>query len=214
MFNLSMRFLTILLVVVSTCVFAQKPSTVDSTQALNPSAKPLKINLLPPLQAMIGKMKKGKATGDPDRDFAAQAWLHTQGTHALLKVILGLQSDSALTQVAKTMLSAAETNLSSLKSLQKELKPGQANAAFAKQQQRVLAAMSEKIKQSASSYKLTTNPEANIAILLSDQRQDDINLATNYLQFGKHTELRNFAQQSVEKAKLDIDIIKSLRKAK
>lgn len=206
--------LTILLTIGTAGAFAQNTPAADSPKTPKVAVKPLKVDLLPPMQQMIAKMKKLKATGNPDIDFAAQARLHTQGTQALLNAILSVQSDSALTQAAKTMLAAAETNLVSLANLQKELKPGQRNAAFSKQQKRVIAAMSEKIKQSASNDKLTRNPEANIAILLSDQRQDDINLATSYLQFGKDAELRNFAQQSVEKAKLDLDIIKSLLNTK
>lgn len=191
-------------------VSAQNASATDSSKAVKTTAQPLKIDLVPPMQQMLAKMKALKATGDPDVDYAHQARLHMQGTQDLLKAIIEAQSDSALTQAAKTMLSTAETDLTTLSNLLKELKPAKPNPVFAKQQSRVIAAISEKIKQSASSYKLTGNPWANINILLSDQRQDALNLATSYLQFGKKTALRNFAQQSIEKAKLDIGIIRNL----
>ncbi|WP_420148611.1 DUF305 domain-containing protein [Spirosoma sp.] len=204
--------LAFLLSAAITGVFAQKVPVADSSKAGKATDQPLKIDLLPSVQQMIAKMKKLKLTGDPDIDYVAQARLHMQGTQELLKGIIDAQSDSALTQAAKTMLSTAETDLATIDKLQNELKPVKPNTAFVKQQKQVIAAISEKIKQSASSYKLTQNPWANMAILLSDQRQDAINLATSYLQFGKNTELRNFAQQSVEKAKLDLDIIKNIGK--
>lgn len=203
--------LAVLLTVISPTVFAQTAASADSNKTAKAAPQPLKVDLLPPMQQMVATMKKVKVTGDPDADFVAQAKVHTQGTHDLLKAVLDVQSDSTLTQTVKTMLSTAETDLATLNKLSAEIKPAGRNAAFVKQQGRVIAAISEKTRKSASRYKLTTNPDNNIAILLSDQRQDAINLATNYLQFGKNTELRNFAQQSVEKAKLDIGIIKNIR---
>lgn len=202
----------LLTVATSSGVFAQTTPATDSSKTPQAPAQPLKIDLLPPMQRMVATMKKAKATGDPDVDFARQATIHTHGTQELLKAILSVQPDSALTQTIKTMQATTETDLTTLDKLLKEIKPNRPNAAFTKQQGRVIAAIQEKIKQSASRYKLTNNPDQNIAILLSDQRQDAVNLATAYLQFGKNIELRNFAQQSVEKAKLDIDIIKNLQK--
>lgn len=46
---------------------------------------------------------------------------------------------------------------------------------------------------------------------MSDQRQDALDLATNYLKFGKDIALRNYAQEAVAKANLDLDIIKRLQ---
>ncbi|UHG93547.1 DUF305 domain-containing protein [Spirosoma oryzicola] len=207
------KLLILTLLMGCSAVFAQtidSPKTNTATSAA--SGQPLKTSLLPPMQEMAQKLKTVKITGDPDADYITLAKIHTQGTHDLLKAVLEVQSDSALTQAAKTMLSTAETDLASLNTIQKELKPGRANAAFAKQQRRVVAAIQEKIKQSASSYKLTDQPGKNLAIVLKDQRQDAANLATSYLQFGKETELRNFAQQSIEKVKLDLGIIENLFK--
>lgn len=210
MYKVISCLLSLMLAMSTSVVLAQNMYRTDSSKTNTSAAQPLKVDLLPPMQEMIGRMKAVKPTSDPDIDFANQAKLHTQGTRDLLKVILSVQSDSALTQAANTMLSTAETDLTTLSTLSKTLKPTRRDAAFVKQQNRVIAAIREKINQSASAYKLTKNPEANIHLLLNDQRQDAINLATNYLLFGKNTELRNFAQQSVEKAKLDIDILKNL----
>ncbi len=204
--------LGILLAVANSGVVAQTAPATNNTKTRKTPAQPLKIDLLPAMQQMIGKLKQMKATGDPDIDFATSATLHTQGTQNLLKAILGVQPDSALTQAVKTMLANTKTDLATLDKQLKDRKPARPNAAFARQQSRIMAAIQEKIKQSASRYKLTGNAGQNIAILLGDQRQDAMNLATAYLPFGKNTELRNFAQQSVEKARLDIDIIKNLRK--
>ena len=173
-----------------------------------------KINLLRPLQRMSADLRALKTTGDPDLDYVAVAKIQTLGTQHLLQVIGQTHPDSALTQAARTMAANTKTDLETLNTIQKDLKPPRPNALFAQQQQRTIAAIRRKIAQSASDYKLKPTFDKNIYILLGDQRQDHINVATNYLKFGKNTELRNFAQQAVEKANLDLDIIKRLQTKK
>ena len=209
------KLLSMLLVFGSMNIGAQPvpaPTSPTTTTVGTAPGEPEKIDLLRPLQQMITKLKKLQPTGDPDFDFAFVAKIHTQGTQDLLKAVSQTAPDSALTQATKTMLSTAVTDMATLTKLLRALKPGRPNAAFAKQQSRTIAAISEKIKQSATPDKLGFDLDTNTVILLTDQRQDAINVATTYLQFGRNTDLRNFAQQSIEKAKLDIDVIKNLRK--
>lgn len=214
--KLTIWLLGLLLVAGSSGLFAQvstrTPTPATTASVSTTVGETRTINLLQPLQQMITKIKALQPTGDPDFDFAFVAKVHTQGTQDLLSAILQAGPDSALTQAVKTMLSTARTDGVTVTSLMKELKPTRPNATFTKQQNRTIAAISEKLKQSASTYKLTSNLAKNGAILVNDQRQDAVNLATTYLQFGRNTDLRNFAQQSIEKAKSDLDLIKNLSK--
>lgn len=215
--NRTGRLLAVLLIGGSMNSYGQSAPAVTSPTATTAtvskaSGQPQKINLLVPVQQMIKKLKKLEPTGDPDFDYAFVAKIHTQGTQELLTAINQTDLDSALAQAAKTMLSTAKKDIATITALLRDIKPTRPNAAFAKQQSRTIEAMSEKIKQSASTYKLTSMPDSNTVILLLDQRQDAINIATSYLQFGRNTGLRNFAQQSIEKAKLDIDVVRNSRK--
>jgi uncharacterized protein (DUF305 family) len=82
----------------------------------------------------------------------------------------------------------------------RQLKPARPNQAFAQQQSRNIEAMNLKLQQTGTSDRLTTDVDKNVVVLLSEHQQDAIDMATTFLQHGKNTALRTYAQQVIDKA--------------
>ncbi|MFD2932742.1 DUF305 domain-containing protein [Spirosoma flavum] len=207
--NLSVWALAALLSGGSLVACAQA-TTSAATASAPPTSDPAKTMLLQPLQQMIAKMKKLQATGDPDFDYAFQAKIHTQGALDLLKQEIQNGKDSSLKQMAKSLQPVFEADMNLLDGTLKEVKPTRPNQAFVQQQSRNLEAMSLKLQQTGSSDKLTSDIDNNFSTLFLDQHQDAIDMATGYLQYGKNSTLRTFAQQLVDKSKQQMQQIKAL----
>ena len=208
--NLSIWALATLLSGGSLAACAQ--ATTGAATSSQPASDPAKTTLLQPLQQMIAKMKKLQPTGDPDFDYALQAKIHTQGAQDLLKQEIQNGKDSSLKQMAKTLLAATDADVNLLNGTVTEIKPTRPNQAFVQQQSRNIEAMNLKLQQTGSSDKLTSDLDQNFSALLLDQRQDAIDMATTYLQYGKNSTLRTFAQQIVDKSKQQMEMIKSTPK--
>ncbi len=206
--NLSLWALAALLSGASLTACAQ--ATTGAATASAPVSNPAKTTLLQPLQQMIAKMKKLQATGDPDFDYAFQAKIHTQGAQDLLKQEIQSGQDSASKQLAQSLLTSSVSDVSLLDGALKEIKPTRPNQAFVQQQSRNLEAMSLKLQQTGASDKLTDNLDKNFMVLLMDQRQDAIDMATNYLQYGKNSSLKSFAQKLVDTSKVQVEQMKSM----
>ncbi|GAB3690015.1 hypothetical protein GCM10027592_07000 [Spirosoma flavus] len=189
----------------SACAQATSGAATQSAQA----ADPAKTALVQPMQQTITKMKKLVATGDPDFDYAYQAKLHTQGVQDLLNQEIQNGKDPAIQQLAKDMLPIATSDVTMLDGTIKQLKPTRPNQAFTQQQSRNIEAMNLKLQQNGASDKLTSSLDKNFATLFLDQRQDAIDMATTYLQYGKNETLRTYAQQLIDKAKKDMEVAKA-----
>lgn len=161
---------------------------------------PAKTALLQPMQQMVTKLKKLEATGDPDFDYAFVAKIHAQGEQDFLKQALQSAKDSSLRQMAQTLSAGTQADITMLDGTLRQLKPSRPNQAFTQQQSRNIEAINLKLQQTGSSDKLTNDVDKNIIALLSDHQQDAIDMATTYLQYGKNTALRTYAQQLVDKA--------------
>ncbi|MBD2702092.1 DUF305 domain-containing protein [Spirosoma sp. BT702] len=186
---------------------AQATSGAATSNA--PAADPAKTALVQPLQQTIAKMKKLVATGDPDFDYAYQAKLHAQGVQDLLNQEIQNGKEPAIQQLAKDMLPTTTNDVSMLDGTIKQLKPTRPNQAFTQQQSRNIEAMNLKLQQNGASDKLTSSLDKNFTTLLLDQRQDAIDMATTYLQYGKNEGLRAYAQQLIDKAKKDMETAKA-----
>jgi uncharacterized protein (DUF305 family) len=208
--NLSVWLIAAMLSGGSLMACAQATST-GGTTASTPT-DPAKAALLQPMQQMITKLKKLQATGDPDFDYAFQAKIHNQGVQDLLKQEIQSGKDATLKQMAQNLLTTAQKDASLLDETMRQVKPSRPNQAFTQQQSRNIEAMNLKLQQTGSSDKLTSDIDKNFAALLLDQRQDAIDMANTYLQYGKNDTLRNYAQQMVTKAKQEMDSIKSMPK--
>ncbi|WP_080054530.1 DUF305 domain-containing protein [Spirosoma aerolatum] len=184
-------------------------SAATSTQSAN---DPAKTALLTPLQQTVTKIKKLVATGDPDFDYAFQAKIHAQGAQDLLKQEIQNGKDTSLLKMAKTLLPATEADINLVDGTMRQLKPTRPNQAFTQQQSRNIEAMNLKLQQTGTSDKLTSNLDKNFATLLADQRQDAIDMATTYLQYGKNETLRTYAQQLIDRSKKEIEQIKGMQK--
>lgn len=208
--NLSIWAMAALLSGGSLAACAQATTTGSTAAAA--TTDPAKTSMLQPMQQAVTKLKKLQATGDPDFDYAFQAKIHAQGVQDLLKQEIQNGADASLKQMAQTMSAATDADLAMLDGALKQLKPARPNQAFSQAQSRNIEAMSLKLQQTGSSDKLTNNIDKNFSALLLDQRQDAIDLATTYLQYGKNDGLRTYAQQLVDKAKQQMDAIKALPK--
>lgn len=198
--------MTILLSGSSLAACAQATTTGTTTAAT--TSDPAKTALLTPLQQGITKLKKLVASGDPDFDYAFQAKVHTQATQDLLKQEIQSGKNTELVNTAKAMLPTTDADISMLDGTVRQLKPTRPNQAFTQQQSRNIEAMNLKLQQTGTSDKLTSDLDKNFAVLLLDQRQDAIDMATTYLQYGKNDALRTYAQQLVDKAKQDMSTLK------
>ncbi|AKD54079.1 DUF305 domain-containing protein [Spirosoma radiotolerans] len=207
--NLSIWALAALLSSSSLMACAQA-TTGAATASTAQASDPAKTTLLQPLQQMIAKMKKLQATGDPDFDYAFQAKIHTQGAQDLLKQEIQNGKDSSLKQMAKTMLAATDADINVLNSALTEIKPTRPNQAFVQQQSQNIEAMNLKLQQTGASDKLTSSLDSNFSNLLLDHRQDAIDMATTYLQYGKNSSLKAFAQQLVDKSKQQMSTMKAM----
>ncbi|GAB3945557.1 hypothetical protein GCM10028805_14860 [Spirosoma harenae] len=187
-------------------------ATTGAATASQSANDPAKTALLTPLQQTVTKIKKLVATGDPDFDYAFQAKLHAQGAQDLLKQEIQSGKDTALLKIAKTLLPATESEITLVDGTMRQLKPTRPNQAYTQQQSRNVEAMSLKLQQTGSSDKLTSNLDKNFATLLLDQRQDAIDMATTYLQYGKNETLRNYAQGLIDKSKKEMAQIKAVQK--
>lgn len=173
---------------------------------------PAKSTLLQPMRQMVDKLKKLQATGDPDFDYAFQAKIHAQGMQDLLRQEVQNGTDTSLKQMAQTLLTSVQSDVSMLDGTLKQLKPSRPNQAFTQQQSRNIEAINLKLQQTGSSDKLTSNLDKNFMALLLDQRQDAIDMANTYLQYGKNSTLKSYAQDLVTKARQQMDQLKAMPK--
>lgn len=187
-----------------------RPMVKVGAARLGSQPDPAKTTLLQPLEQMINKLKKLQATGDPDFDYALQAKVHNQGIQDLLKQEIQSGKNAELKQMAQTMLTAAQADLNTVDATMRQIKPSRPNQAFTQQQSRNIEAMSLKLQQTGASDKLTADIDKNFKALLLDQRQDAIDMAATYLQYGRNATLRSYAEQMTAKAKQDIEKLKAM----
>ena len=207
--NLSIYLLAATLSGTSLVACAQTAQPTSSTATASDAASK---TLLQPMQQMMEKLKKLQATGDPDFDYAFQAKIHAQGAQDLLKQEVQNGKDSALKQMAQSLLTANQTDITTIDNTLRQLKPSRPNQAFTQQQGRNIQAMTLKMQQGGTADKFTNNFDKNFATLLLDHRQDAIDMANTYLQYGKNETLRNYAQQLVTKAQEQMTQLKAMPK--
>ncbi|MCK8490977.1 MULTISPECIES: DUF305 domain-containing protein [Spirosoma] len=186
------------------CAQATTGTTSTSTGAARTASDPSKAQLLLPMQQMMEKLKKLQATGDPDFDYAFQAKIHTQGEQDLLKQEIQNGADSSLKQMAQSLLTVAQSDAALLDETLKQVKPSRPNQAFTQQQGRNIQAMALKLQQGGADDKLTGNFDKNFVTVLLDHRQDAIDMANTYLQYGKNATLKDYAQKLVAKAQTEM----------
>ena len=195
--NLSICLLATLISSGSVLACAQaKPKSARLSAQPDPS----KAALLQPMQQMVQKLKKLEATGDPDFDYAFQAKIHAQGAQDFLKIAMQNAKDASLKEMAETLSAGTQNDITMLDGTLRQLKPSRPNQAFAQQQSRNIEAMNLKLQQTGTSDRLTTDVDKNVVVLLSEHQQDAIDMATTFLQHGKNTALRTYAQQVIDKA--------------
>ena len=171
-----------------------------------------KIKLLMPLQQTVAKLKKLSATGDPDFDYSFQAKLQAQGLQDFLKQEIANGKDPALQQMAKQLLETTTSDIAMIDATMRQLKPTRPNQLFTQQQSQNIEAMNLKMQKTNGNDSMGTDYDANFATLLMDQRQDSIDMATTYLQYGKNDTLRAYAQQLVDQSKQQLNTLKSMAK--
>lgn len=175
-------------------------ATTGAATSSPPADDPAKTALLQPMQQMVTKLKKLQATGDPDFDYAFVAKIHAQGEQDFLKQAMQSGKDSSLKQMAQTLMTDTQSDITMLDGTLRQIKPSRPNQAFTQQQSRNIEAINLKLQQTGASDKLTSDVDKNVVALLADHQQDAIDMATTYLQYGKNSTLRTYAQQLVEKA--------------
>lgn len=185
-------------------------TTASGAKVASPDAA--KAPLLQTARQMMEKMKKLQTTGDPDFDYAFRAKVHTQGAIDLLNQEIQNGKNDSLKQAAQTMLAAAKADMGTIDATLKQLKPTRPNQAFASAQSRNVEAMALKMQQGGAEDKLMGDFDKNFATILLEHRQDAIDMANTYLQYGNNGSLKNIAQQTVTKAQQDMQKIKGLVK--
>lgn len=195
--NLSIWLLAALLSNGSFMACAQAKQLKGGRIAAQPDPKAA---LLLPMQQMVQKLKKLEASGDPDFDYAFQAKIHAQGEQDFLKQVMQSAKDASLKEMAQTLSTGTQADITMLDGTLRQLKPSRPNQAYTQQQSRNIEAINLKLQQTGSSDRLTSDIDKNVIVLLSEHQQDAIDMAKTYLEFGKNTALRTYAQQVVEKA--------------
>lgn len=188
----------------SSMLACAQATTGSTAAASTTTADPAKTKLLLPMQQMMQTLKKLQPTGDPDFDYSFQAKAHLQGEQELLKQEIANGKDTTLKKMAQTMLDGTQTDLSLIDATMRQLKPTRPNQAFVQQQNKNMQAMALKLQQGGTADKLTSDFDKNFVTVLLDHRQDAIDMATTYLQYGKNDTLRNYAQKLVTQAKTEM----------
>ena len=212
--TITLRHVTLLLATTLTIgsMVACAQATTGAATGSASTTDPAKTTLLQPLQQMVTKLKKLQATGDPDFDYAFQAKIHTQGAQDLLKQAVQSAKDSSVKKMAQTLLTATQADIATIDGTMQQLKPTRPVQAFSQQQSRNIEAINLKLQQTGSSDKLSSDVDKNIMALLLDQRQDAIDLANTYLQYGKNSTLLTYAKQLVAKSQSEMAQIKAMPK--
>jgi uncharacterized protein (DUF305 family) len=211
-FTLSVWLSMALLSSVSLSACAQS-TTSAATSSVTATSDPAKEPLLKPMQQMASRLKNLAASGDPDFDYALQAKVHTQGTLDLLKAEAQSGKDTALMQMAKDLTAPTQADMDLINNTMRQIKPSRPNQGFTQKQSQNIEAIMLKVQQAASANdKLTSNLDKNFSTLLMEQRQDAIDLANTYLQFGKNETLRSYAQKLIDKSKADMEKLKAMPK--
>ena len=151
------------------------PAPVDSS----------KIKLLMPLQLAATKIKRLVSTGDPDFDYAYQAKLQAEGMEDFLKQEALLGKDSAAKQMAKTLMTDAGSDAKMLDGTIRQMKPSRPNQMFTQQQDKTINEMNQSLQTMATGDSMTGDVDKAFSVLLANQRQVGIDLATNYLKYGR-----------------------------
>ena len=183
------------------CAQAKPASGTKNTARVGVQPDPVKIALLLPMQQMVTKLKKLQATGDPDFDYAFVAKIHAQGEQDFLNQALQVAKDSSIKEMAQTLMTSTQADVTMLDGTLRQIKPSRPNQAFTQQQSRNIEAINLKLQANGTGDKLTGDVDKNVIALLSDHQQDAIDMATTYLQYGKNDALKTYAQQLVDKAK-------------
>ncbi len=214
-FNVSIWALALLTASTSLAACAQAKRSVQFSSAR--TATPVavdssKIKLMMPLQQTVTKLKKLSATGDPDFDYSFQAKLQNQGFQDFLKQGIANSKDTSLQQMAKQLMETTTADLATIDATMRQLKPTRPNQMFTQQQSQNVEAMNLKLQKTNGNDTLNKDFDETFAALLMDQRQDSIDMATTYLQYGKNDTLRAYAQQLVDQSKKQINTLKSMAK--
>jgi uncharacterized protein (DUF305 family) len=214
-FNVSIWALALLTASSSLAACAQTRRSVQFSSARVSNATVVdssRIKLLMPLQQTVTKLKKLSATGDPDFDYSFQAKLQAQGLQDFLKQEIENGKDSSLQQMAKQLLETTTADIATIDATMRQLKPTRPNQTFTQQQGQNIEAMNLKLQKTTSNDTLSKDYDSNFATLLMDQRQDSIDMATTYLQYGKNDTLRAYAQQLVDQSKKQMNTLKTMTK--
>ncbi|WP_018620306.1 DUF305 domain-containing protein [Spirosoma luteum] len=214
-FNVSIWALALLTTSSSLAACAQAKRSVQFSSARTATSITVdssKVKLVMPLQQTVTKLKKLSATGDPDFDYSFQAKLQAQGLQDFLKQEIANGTDSALQQMAKQLLETTTADIATIDATMRQLKPTRPNQMFTQQQSQNIEAMNLKLQKTDSNDASSKDYDATFATLLMDQRQDAIDMATTYLQYGKNDTLRSYAQQLVDQSKKQINTLKSMVK--
>ncbi|WP_020605099.1 DUF305 domain-containing protein [Spirosoma spitsbergense] len=214
-FNVSIWALALLTASSSLAACAQTRRSVQFSSARVSNATVVdssRIKLLMPLQQTVTKLKKLSATGDPDFDYSFQAKLQAQGLQDFLKQEIENGKDSSLQQMAKQLLETTTADIATIDATMRQLKPTRPNQTFTQQQGQNIEAMNLKLQKTTSNDTLSKDFDSNFATLLMDQRQDSIDMATTYLQYGKNDTLRAYAQQLVDQSKKQMNTLKTMTK--
>ena len=166
--------------------------------------------LLMPLQLAATKIKKLVATGDPDFDYSFQAKIHAEGMADFLKQEAQSGKDSALRQLAQTLMAGATSDATMLDATLRQIKPTRPNQMFTQQQSKTIDDLNQSLQKMATGDAMTGGTDKNFAVLLASQRQAGVDLATNYLKYGRNETLRTYAQQLIDKSNKEMEQLKAM----
>ena len=139
--------------------------TVRAARAVAAAPDTAKTVLLEPLQAMITKMKKLQPTGDADFDYGFQIKVYNEGIQNLLTQEVQSGKDSALKQMAQTMLATAKTEAGTINDILRQLSPSRPNQVFMQQQKKNIDAIDSQIQQASTGDSLTSDIDKNFKML-------------------------------------------------
>lgn len=168
------------------------------------------------MKGIVTDMQKNmmslQTTGDPDYDFASVMIEHHNGAVNLAKEEIAKGTDQDVVSFAQTQLEKKNTEINDLQDFVKNNRPAdnqkrneEMTGTSRNDQLKSLNEMNEKVQ----TMDLTGSQDKDYISLMILHHQSGIDMAKEYLDRGKSSELRQMAQKMIDDEQSELDKLKS-----
>lgn len=194
------------LVIMNACnnsaMTAEQKDTATATPKDTSAAKPKGEDfMMQSVSAMMDRMSAIQLTDDVDNDFAALMIEHHRGAVDISEVEVAKGSDSAMTSMAKRMVSDHKSEIEQLKTFSRnhaamhESKTGAKEHTHEVGEDNELSDAMTAERTKMKDLKTTGNPDKDYAQLMQAHHEAAVNMSKAEVAHGHHAELKKMAQK-------------------